>query len=162
MLSFLELKLWLKKIFLNVATEVTAPTFTQFVFILAVIAYTNSTSKFHEDLGFSILEKGKEILWVHTQKGEKEKKSPNIATKYYVQHVPGCALCLLHNASNSRHLGDLHQIPCRLSRTLCQCSYRSTADWILERNTKRDWLMERHCLFYFEFCISYFSSAKMQ
>lgn len=94
MLSSLDLKLWLKKE--KVATEVTATTFTQFVFILAVIAYTNSTSKFHEDLGFPISEKGKEILWVHTQTStvlfEKKKKSPNIATKYCVQHVPGCAL----------------------------------------------------------------------
>lgn len=71
-------------------------------------------------------------------------------------------LCLLHNASNSRHLGDLHQIPCRRSPTLCQCLYRSTTDWMSERNTKRDWLMERHFLLYFEFCICYFSSAKMQ
>lgn len=31
---------------------------------------------------------------------------------------------------------------------------------MLERNTKRERLMERHCLLYFEFCICYFSSAK--
>lgn len=57
-----------------------SPYFNQFVFILAVVAYTNSASKIHKDLGFSISEK--EILWAHTQTStvlfEKEKKSQTL------------------------------------------------------------------------------------
>lgn len=48
--------------------------------MLAIIAYTNSASKFHKNLGFSIL--GKEILWVHTQTStvlfEKQKKGQTL------------------------------------------------------------------------------------
>lgn len=164
MLSSLDLKLWLKK------RKGCYRSYSHYIHSICVYTCSNCLYKFNLKISrgswFSHFRKGKgNPLGSHTNIHgalRKEKKKAQTLLQNTVYSMFQAVLCLLHNASNSRLLGDLHQIPCRWSPTLCQCLYRSTTDWMLERSTKRDWLMERHFLLYFEFCICYFSSAKMQ